>query len=101
MQNSFAIPGFIFLLLFANILNSTTTILKHDIILWIIFENQNYFAVNKSTKQCLHPPNYCNCLVGPKMATMRTIEQKTMFGDRIKIMWEEQLVDYISSVNVP
>ena len=36
---------------------------------------------------------------------MRTIEQRSMFGARMKIMWEEQLVDpttdYLTSVNLP
>ena len=40
-----------------------------------------------------------------KMAPMRTTEQRSMFGARMKIMWEEQLVDppidYITPVNVP
>ena len=40
-----------------------------------------------------------------KMAPMRTTEQRSMFGARMKIIWEEQLVDppigYITPVNVP
>ena len=40
-----------------------------------------------------------------KKVPTRTIEQRHMVGARIKIMWEEQLVDpptdYITSVNVP
>ena len=36
---------------------------------------------------------YLKCLVGLKIAPMRTTEQRSMFGPKIKIMWEEQLVD--------
>ena len=43
---------------------------------------------------------YCICLVGMKKGANRTIKvkrplqrQKDMFGARLKIMWEEQLVD--------
>ena len=39
------------------------------------------------------------------MAPTRTIEQRNMFVARVKIMWEEQLVDpsidYITPANVP
>ena len=39
------------------------------------------------------------------MLPIRTPEQRSMFGARMNIMWEEQLVDppinYITSVNVP
>ena len=47
----------------------------------------------------------CMCLVGLKMAPMITTEQRSIFGARMQIVWEEQLVDppidHTTPVNVP
>ena len=59
----------------------------------------------KTSKILKYGTEYCVCLFTLIRAPTRTIEQWNMVGSRIKIMWEEQLVDppneYITPVNVP
>ena len=48
---------------------------------------------------------YCVCLITIKRAPTSAVEQSNMVDARIKITWEEQLVDppneYLTPVNVP
>ena len=59
----------------------------------------------KTSKILIYGTKYCVCLITIIRVPTGTIKQWNMVGSRIKIMWEEQLVDppneYIMPINVP